>query len=569
MARNNMAKYLKMNKEALKEYVLKERKRENNRLPGHLDKEFEIDELTKGNGTCYRLQPREDFDGTYIVYLHGGGMCRDITSEQWDFILRVSRRSHAGLFIPIYPLTPEFSCRETFEMLTDAYSTFTMNYDVKRVILMGDSSGAGLALSLSLLAWKEGFRKPDQLILLSPALDTEFFDKELEARVLADAVREEKYFFNEAAKDFINTYWVKDYAVKTEYTSPFYEDYTDLCDDVILFSGVDDMFNCYAREFYRKAKQQGVNIRFFEFKDQNHNFIIHAKNPEQKKAFEYLIDVICNTYENSLIDIYPLKLMADWSKKYPELIRADWAEKFIYDNKFDFSTISTRISEYKNLLLAATYSACDSKVRRYIMEFPNCTVVNIGCRLDNMFERLDNGRIQWYSVGTHNIMSVRRSMYGEHPREKTVGRSLMDFSWIEEINCNRNQGVIFVCNDSLSYMTKNQVKSMFDVLLHKFPGAQFVFTTFSTGATICANLRYRASVFKREKRKFSVDDAQKVLGSWGSDYRIVAEEPITKYITDQKGLNIKTKIGIRYNQISYNYKLVHFRLGGEAYEIKL
>ncbi len=107
-------------------------------------------------------------------------MCKHITAVQWEFILKLAKSMNSGVFVPMYPLAPEASCRDTFNMLQKTYADLTMGYDIKRLVLMGDSSGAGLALSLAMIAWKEGFLKPDQLVLLSPLIDTEFFDMDLD-----------------------------------------------------------------------------------------------------------------------------------------------------------------------------------------------------------------------------------------------------------------------------------------------------------------------------------------------------------------------------------------------------
>ena len=173
-----------------------------------------------------------------------------------------------------------------------------------------------------------------------------------------------------------------------------------------------------------------------------------------------MIDCINGTFDTSLRAIYPLKMMSDWSKKYPEYFKDDWASRFIYDHKFDFTRLNPHISEYQNIRMAADASACDTLVRRFTEEFPCGTVVHMACRLDNMFGRVDNGRIQWYSVDSHNIMSVRRAMYGVREREKTIGRRLMDFSWLDEIRCKQNQGVMFVCDDGFSYLNKNEVRDL-------------------------------------------------------------------------------------------------------------
>ncbi len=555
----------KYNTDEIKKFILNERKKYVDKVPEKYGKFFEIDEFMESGFKSYRMIPRNGFNETYIVYLYGSSMYFNIDSEQWDFITKLSLKTGCGLFVPMYPLAPENSCKDTFKMLCRAYSDFAMGMDVKRLILLGDSSGAGLSLSLTMLAWKEGLRKPDQLIMLSPLIDTEFFDRQLE-EIISDTVdRSGRVFFNQALKDFINTYWVKDYAVKTDYTSPYYEDYTDLCDDVVLFSSVDDMFNCYSRAFYNKAKTQGINARFFEFDDAYHDFMIYEKSEVQKNAWGYLVDVIKGTFDNSLNDIYPLKLLSDWSKRYPDIIKDEWAAKFIYDHKFDFSKINTHLNEYRNLILATTMAACDAKVKQYIMKFPKCTIINLGCGLDNMFGRLDNGRIQWYSVDTHNIMSVRRAMYGERKREKTIGRTILDFSWIDEIACKRNQGVMFVCNDTLSYLRKNDVCELVGKIADRFPNSELVFAASTSGAETYINFAFKKSIFIKKKKRFSVDDAFKLFNSWRSDYKVMDEEPVMKFLTTDTKIKPLTKLKAAYNKMTYNHKIVHVKLGSEAY----
>ncbi len=555
----------KLNIEGIRDYILSERRKYIDRIPEKVSKLFEIDELMESGFKSYRMVPREGFNGTYIIYLYGSSMFFNIDNEQWDFISKVSIDTGCGLFVPMYPLAPECRCKETFSMLCKAYSDFTMGHDVDKVILMGDSSGAGLALSIAMIAWKEGLRKPDQLIMLSPVIDTEFFDTELEA-VISDTVdKSGRIFYNQNLKKFINDYWVKDYAVKTDYTSPFYGDYTDLCDDVVLFSSVDDMFNCYSRAFYNKAKTQGVNVRFFEFDEAYHDFVIYEKTEIQKEAYGYLVDVIDKTYDNSVNDIYPLKLLSDWTKRYPDIIKDEWASKFIYDHKFDYSKINTRLSEYQNLILATTLAACDSKVKQFVLKFPNCTIVNLGCGLDNMFGRVDNGRIQWYSVDTHNIMSVRRAIYGERKREKTIGRSILDFSWIDDISCKRNQGIMFVCNDTLSYFKKGDVCNLVEKVANRFPNCEMVFAISTSGATNYSNLLFKKTVFIRRKRRFYLNDAYKVFTGWKSDYKVLEEEPVMKYLPKGFKLKTSTKLKKAYNKLTYNHKIVHVKLGSEAY----
>ena len=566
------ASVLKMNREEIKEYILQARERETAKVPTSIEKYVDVTELRFGKYQCYRLMPRRNLSGISIFYVYASAYCYHMDEAEWSFIAKLADAVNCEIYLPMYPLAPEHGCKELFSFLCDCYHKIALDKDIEQLVLMGSSVGGGYALSIALLAWKEGYRKPDQLIMLSPALDSEFFDTKLEKKMQeAGLPKNGRLFYTPGFKDFLNAYWVRDYVAKTEYTSPFYEDCTDICDDVILFSGTDDFLNCYSREFYNHAKRDGINIRFFEFEDEDHNFLLYKDSAEQKKAFSFLKDVLKHTYEaaSTLYELYPVKLMAGWSKNFPDSFQDAWAEKFTYDNRFDFSGISTKLSEYNNIRMAAAACACDAVTKKYIVQYPNCTVINLGCRLSNTFQRLDNGRILWYSVDTHNIMSIRRFMYGDRPREKTIGRSLMDFSWIDEIECDRDNGVLFIANESLLYMRRGKVRRLLNQLKERFPGAQMAFIAESSDAIFMDNMKQRSVLVKRKKRMY-IDDADKLFNDWSPDYKVISVEPTIKYLNlDKIKLKLSTKLRIRYNKMTYNHKIVRLKLGSEAYEIKV
>ena len=557
----------KLDSEAIKDYII--RRKKEYRIPSieFAKKDFTVEELNVGSYAFLRIMPRGDFSGNYLFYLYSSYLCFPIGSEELEFAVGVARDTNSGLFIPLYPLAPESDCKEVFDSLKKIYSYCTLSVEYGRIVIMGSSHGAGLALSMALIAWKEGLKKPDQIILMSPAMDTEFFDRELEKKLLEGNDSSGRYVFSEGIKEFFNRYWVKDYAAKTEYTSPVYEDLTDLCDDLLIFSGTGDLLNCYSRSFYQKAKLAGVNVRFYELEDVGHNFMIFDHDSESRKARGFLVDSITGHYTNdyALYELYNLKLMASWSKNYPEVLKDDWLERFVYDNKFDFSEIRTKISEYDNIRLAANVAACDSIVRLFIDEYPNGTVINVGCRLGNRFSRVDNGRVLWYNVDSHNIMSMRRMLYGESSREKTIGRNIMDFSWLDEIVCKRDCGVLFCLSDMLSYVKRSQVKVLFENIHDRFPGAQVVFNATTVDLRLVDNLRKAPSVMKRRHKYFYVNDAEKLFNNWRIDYRVISEEPVTKYFDPGAGIGAFAKLKLAYNKVSYNNKIIRMRLGSEAY----
>lgn len=559
-----------LNREQIRKQAIEAHEKFKNPLPAGDGEIFDMTHLKADGFDYYRLVPRYGFNGTYIVYLYGSvDMSGNITEEHWRFLVQLLVNTGCGLFVPYYPLAPTFYCKDVFRMLQRMYIDATRSYDVERVVLMGDSAGAGLALSLAIMAWKNGLRKPDQMVFLSPILDTEYFDREIEKQIIYSKTQDLNYYYSLELKEYLNTYWVKDYVARTEYTSPFYEDYTDLCDDIAVLSGNADLYAPYATNFCKKAKAQGLNIRYFEFEGETHNFMIHSETETKKNAYRYLLDIINHTYKNSLRRLYPLKVLSDFTKRYPEVIRDPWASKFIYENGIKFDGEWAHRTEYEDIMLASTQAMIDNKVRRYMMQFPNCTVVHFGCRLSSMFRRLDNGRVSWYSVDSHNIMSVRRAIYGVQDREKTISRATTDFSWVDNIECSRNKGILFVCDDSFAYMHKHQVQDLVFRIWKRFPGAEIIIASSTTGSTFAFNRKNPEKLLNRRKKVLYVNDEGKMFSDWRTEFRVLSEEPASKGLNKIKDFKFKTRLGLWYNRVSLNQKVLHIKLGNEAYDTKL
>ena len=160
-------------------------------------------------------------------------------------------------------------------------------------------------------------------------------------------------------------------------------------------------------------------------------------------------------------------------------------------------------------------------------------------------------------------------MYGDRPREKTIGRSLMDFSWIDEIECERDNGVLFVSSEALLYMRRSKVKRLLDKLKERFPGAQMAFIAETSDAILMDNLKQRSVLVKRKKRTY-MDDVDKLFNDWSTDYKVISVEPTMKYINlDKLKLKLSTRLRIKYNKMTYNHKIVRLKLGNEAYAIKV
>ncbi|RAP52436.1 MAG: hypothetical protein BZ137_08690, partial [Methanosphaera sp. rholeuAM130] len=76
-----------------------------------------------------------------VIYLHGGIYVDEIMLPHLTFCDKLAKKVNACVFAPIYPLAPNHTYEETYEILEKLYEhLLTMD---KPIIIMGDSAGGG------------------------------------------------------------------------------------------------------------------------------------------------------------------------------------------------------------------------------------------------------------------------------------------------------------------------------------------------------------------------------------------------------------------------------------------
>ncbi len=119
----------------------------------------------------------------------------------------------------------------------------------------------------------------------------------------------------------------------------------------------------------------------------------------------------------------------------------------------------------------------DQYVLDFIRKYPTATVVNIGCGLDNRFERVNNGKIEFYDLDLPDIIDIKKHLFNETPHYHYISQSVFDFSWMEKIKKN---DILFLAEGVFMYCQEADVKSLFLKLQNAFPGSEMVCEVFNS-----------------------------------------------------------------------------------------
>ena len=135
------------------------------------------------------------------------------------------------------------------------------------------------------------------------------------------------------------------------------------------------------------------------------------------------------------------------------------------DNPKEISLL-TRIGTGKRTLVFDDYTG------DFLRRFPDGTIVNLACGLDTRFKRLDNGKLRWFDLDLPETIAIRRQFFKESERYQFIEKSVLDFSWTDDIP--KDKPVLITAEGLFCYFTETEVRSILKHVAKTIPYAEFI-----------------------------------------------------------------------------------------------
>lgn len=178
--------------------------------------------------------------------------------------------------------------------------------------------------------------------------------------------------------------------------------------------------------------------------------------------------------------LIPLCIRAIESQRPDALIKDEKAVALVQQMHTDSSRILAKIAEETRVAMVLRSREFDRYARDFLARYPETVVVHIGCGLDERFERVDNGQVEWYDLDLPEVIELRRKLIGgEGTRHHLLACSVLDSAWLNAVSLHRQRPFLFLAEGVLMYFEEPQVKSLVLTLRERFPGAELVFDALS------------------------------------------------------------------------------------------
>ncbi|MGA7161103.1 MAG: class I SAM-dependent methyltransferase [Bacteroidota bacterium] len=251
----------------------------------------------------------------------------------------------------------------------------------------------------------------------------------------------------------------------------------------------------------------------------------------------------------------------EYEKEHP-LIKDKYAHDIIEKIDFDFETEFQQMPIQMSINSTIRTYHLDSAISRFIGQYPDATIVNIGAGLDTTFQRIDNGRIFWYDLDLPDSIALRRKLIPETNRNIFISKSVFDTSWFQDIKERRSK-VFFMAAGVLVYLEEGQIKPLFLKLIQQFPGSEIEFDIYSK---MFLWLRNNLLANRNKKSKVIANwhwgvNSGKAITKWSDKITIIDEFPYYSRIDLEKYWDAKSLSFIKAMNFFNPMKMLHLKLG--------
>ncbi|MEM9483320.1 MAG: class I SAM-dependent methyltransferase [Cyanobacteria bacterium P01_F01_bin.116] len=167
---------------------------------------------------------------------------------------------------------------------------------------------------------------------------------------------------------------------------------------------------------------------------------------------------------------------------------AEWWQSLTWDPELDrfYSSIA-------QLSWAVRAHIFDQITQRHLAAHADAVVVELGAGLSTRYHRIGKNCRTWIDLDLPEVTTLRQQLDTATDHHRFLSRSVMDFSWMDELPSCPPTSLLIMAEGLLMYFEASQVQALIDQLKQRFPGATLVFDVVG-GSRNSKNAKYLAQL---------------------------------------------------------------------------
>ena len=117
----------------------------------------------------------------------------------------------------------------------------------------------------------------------------------------------------------------------------------------------------------------------------------------------------------------------------------------------------------------------DAYAKTFIANNQAGLVVSLGCGFDTRYWRVSESAWNYIEVDLPEVIAAKKKVLGDRLTYRTIGCSVLEEDWIEEIRSLQTENILFLAEGLLMYLPQVAVVDLFNRLARSFSKSEIVF----------------------------------------------------------------------------------------------
>ena len=213
-------------KEKLRQQIIEDNQRQDRdlfRCPKEQLEGLTVEQIQLPHAAGWLVTNPQNPQKKIIFYIHGGGFTGACTKERMAFVSCLVREFGYNVFSVDYRLAPEFMFPCALEDCLDAYRWLLERFGPEDILLIGESAGGNLVITLPLLLRDRGLPLPKAVYSNSPVTQMVEYTQSYERFSL-----KEDFIVTKGILENIRGIYMDEKDLKNPYVSPLFADVSGL-----------------------------------------------------------------------------------------------------------------------------------------------------------------------------------------------------------------------------------------------------------------------------------------------------------------------------------------------------
>lgn len=242
-----------------------------------------------------RLSKPQNPKDRVILYFHGGGFVVGSVKTRRMFTSYLADKAGYDVVAVEYRLAPEYPYPAAPEDCFNVYRELLKEYKTGNIVLLGESAGGNLVLSVLLKIKSAGLPMPAAALCIAPCVQ---FDRTLPSYT---ENRRTEAMVDNLSEEVLDTYLQsKDLQrAKDPIFAPYYGDFSN-CSPICLWASESEVLRDDSLILFKKLRVSGHNCRLYLRKKAIHTWLIIPYIPEAKGDLKTLNTCLKQAFDKEL-----------------------------------------------------------------------------------------------------------------------------------------------------------------------------------------------------------------------------------------------------------------------------